>query len=133
MGIAELEPRQQVFCLSFKQNRINKNKIYAWKPHKTLSFTSHRWFLLSNENNWVSEFSTVSCKKNINYVIHISRCTLLYDVVWCMWKRRDSVDTSGKQGISPGSFGPSVPVAQPGLTNRDLCPIFSPGCYKNRD
>jgi hypothetical protein len=29
MGIAELEPRQQVFCLSFKQNRINKNKIYA--------------------------------------------------------------------------------------------------------
>jgi hypothetical protein len=28
-------------------------------------------------------------------------------------------DTSGKQGISPGSFGPSVPVAQPGLTNRD--------------
>jgi hypothetical protein len=27
--------------------------------------------------------------------------------------------TSGKQGISPGSFGPSVPVAQPGLTNRD--------------
>jgi hypothetical protein len=27
--------------------------------------------------------------------------------------------TSGKQGISPGSYGPSVPVAQPGLTNRD--------------
>jgi hypothetical protein len=27
--------------------------------------------------------------------------------------------TSGKQGISPGSFGPSVPVAQPGLTKRD--------------
>jgi hypothetical protein len=41
--------------------------------------------------------------------------------------------TSGKQGISPGSFGPSVPVAQPGLTNRDRCPIFSPGCYTNRD
>jgi hypothetical protein len=39
--------------------------------------------------------------------------------------------TSGKQGISPGSLGPSVPVAQPGLTNRD--PIFSPGCYTNRD
>jgi hypothetical protein len=27
--------------------------------------------------------------------------------------------TSGKQGFSPSSFGASVPVAQPGLTNRD--------------
>jgi hypothetical protein len=30
-----------------------------------------------------------------------------------------STDTSGKQGFSPGSYGASVPVAQPGLTNRD--------------
>jgi hypothetical protein len=41
--------------------------------------------------------------------------------------------TSGKHGISPGWFRPSVPVAQPGLTNRDWSPIFSPGCYTNRD
>jgi hypothetical protein len=41
--------------------------------------------------------------------------------------------TSGKPGFSPGSYRPSVPVAQPGLTNRDWSPIFSPGCYTNRD
>jgi hypothetical protein len=33
--------------------------------------------------------------------------------------RQTCAGTSGKQGISPGSLGPSVPVAQPGLTNRD--------------
>jgi hypothetical protein len=53
------------------------------------------------------------------------------EVVWfvnCMLEF-----TSGKQGFSPGSFGASVPVAQPELTNRDWSPIFSPGCYTNRD
>jgi serine/threonine protein kinase len=41
--------------------------------------------------------------------------------------------TSGKQGISPGWCRASVPVAQPGLTNRDWSLLFSPGCVTNRD
>jgi hypothetical protein len=41
--------------------------------------------------------------------------------------------TSGKHAFGPGWFRASVPVAQPGLTNRDWSPIFSPGCYTNRD
>jgi histone deacetylase 1/2 len=41
--------------------------------------------------------------------------------------------TSGKQVISPGWCRASVPVAQPGLTNRDWSPIISPCCIMNRD
>jgi hypothetical protein len=46
----------------------------------------------------------------------------LIEGVKLLWKTSKDVRdefTSGKQGFSPGSFGASVPVAQPGLTNRD--------------
>jgi hypothetical protein len=52
---------------------------------------------------------------------------------WTTSTTRSGKATTGKRAISPGWHRALVPVAQPGLTNRDWSLIFSPGCHMNRD
>jgi hypothetical protein len=75
----------------------------------------------------------VSCDNSLDIYFKGHANYLCIYVSYVQQLREVQMDTSGKRVFSPGWCWVSVPVAQPGLTNRDWIPIFSPGCYTNRD